>query len=108
MRKDLTTPPMENNKLHPDWQKRAEELYPVSESQHPAVLEHNTNQILRQESLTKGSTLMRDRVEKKLKDKEAEVNKDFVFTDEDEYRQPGKLSLLEELLFELKNITPND
>jgi hypothetical protein len=69
---------------------------------------NENNQEVYRLAFTDGLNYYHDAVEKMLKDKETEVNKDFVFTDEDEYRQLGKLSLVEELLFDLKNITPND
>lgn len=93
------------NELHPNWKKEANDRI------NPDIKENSLGKAInngKKQSFIQGATLMRDRVEKMLKDKEAEVNKDFVFTDEDEYRQLGKLSLLEELLFDLKNITPNE
>lgn len=93
------------NSLHPDWQieaKRLEEKRPIDDSSSLTV------EFLK--GFKDGSTLMRDRVEKMLKDNLAQINKDLKAAKdrEDIIGLNGEKTAVEILLTDLKNITPND
>lgn len=96
----------DKTELPKEWQQEAEKKYPVSDSQHPSVLEHNTNQQHKQSVFTEGAKAYRDEVEKMLNDKIvlAYVKSNLESDLKGSYLQQS--TYYQELLTELQTLTP--